>query len=126
MSEMKPNHLDQVISELAGRLSARRCRGLKVNLSGSDYPIPGKIGFQNSPEEGRIPDITTDVPAFIIKVEDCESMGDPKTLEYCKQLSAHARNNFKTFILAVPRSCMDRVKIRMGSSKIIHIQYIWY
>jgi hypothetical protein len=126
MSEPKPNQADSIIRKLAGRLTARRCRGVKVNLPGTEYPVPDKISFVSSGGEGRIPDITTDIPAFIIEVEDSESIDDPKTLEYCKKLADHARVNFKTFILVAPKAYMDRFKIKISKSNIKNILFIWY
>jgi hypothetical protein len=126
MSEVKRRQAEEIIKELAARLAARRCRGVKVNLRDAGYPLPEKINFDTLPEDGRVPDITSSVPDFIIEVEDLDTIQDPQTFGYCKQLSVHAAKTFRTFILAAPHSCMDTVKIQMSRLKIRNVNYIWY
>ncbi len=126
MPEEKRKSPDEVISEIVGRLKARRCRGIKVNQAGGVYKLPEKILFESSGSEGRIPDITTEIPDLIIEVEDSESIEKPETLDYCKQLSIHARNKYKTFILVLPLSCAEAARVKMQELKIRNVNYIWY
>ena len=115
---------DDMVRSVARYARQQGHSDIKVNLFG--YDIPDQIYWETT-AHGHTPDVTSNnIKHFIIDVETSDLLNDPDTEDKWKLFSAHARQQSKSFIVAVPRGFehlvrdkADRLGIRLDNVWII-------
>jgi hypothetical protein len=121
MSDQSKDH-NAVIIEIANRLKQRKCRG--VRAAGAGFEAPEKITATGEAGQSFVPDITSQIPSYIIAVEDSSSLNNAGAA--WSVFSAHARKTYREFIVAVPRSCGDEARAKAKEMKIRNVKFLWY
>jgi hypothetical protein len=115
----------RIARQIADRLQERRCRGIKAMDLGGAYPPTDPIFSEENPGKTVFPDLSTQVPSYIISIRDEEGLNTIDTQEVFRILQTYCKKSFRSFVVVLPKGNQERLLKRMKEMKIRPSHYIW-